>query len=64
MVSGMAGGVGLVLCGAASVSQSLAGPSRATGWIITGVKWGNESSTPRTYGLDVGTTSALFARRF
>jgi hypothetical protein len=59
----MAGGVGLLLSGAAlcfsaAASQSLACPSQATGWIITNVKWGNESWTPRPYDFDVGTTSA------
>jgi hypothetical protein len=67
VVLGMAGGVGLGLvlsgaaCSSAEASQSLAGAPRAFGWKITGVKWGNESWTPRPDGLDVGTTSALAA---
>jgi hypothetical protein len=42
-------------------SQSLAGPSQATGLIITGVKWGNKSWTQLPNGFDVGTTSASVA---
>ncbi len=65
VVLGMAGGVGLVLsgaaCSSAAASQSLAGAPRAFGWKITGVKWGNESWTPRPDGFDVGTTSASAA---
>jgi hypothetical protein len=61
----MSGGVGLVLsgaaCASAAASQSLAGASRAFEWKITGVKWGNESWTPRPDGFDVGTTSASAA---
>ena len=65
VVLGMAGGVELVLsgaaCSSAAASQSLAGASRASGWIIAGVKWGNESWTPRPDGFGVGTTSASAA---
>jgi hypothetical protein len=61
----MAGGVGLVLsgaaCASAAASQSLAGASRAFELKIMGVKWGNESWTPRPDGFDVGTTSASAA---
>jgi hypothetical protein len=46
----------------AAASQSLAGASRAFGWKITGMKWGNESWTPRRPDdFDVGTTSASAA---
>jgi hypothetical protein len=62
---GMAGGVELVLsgaaCSSAAASQSLASASRAFGWKITGVKWGNESWTQRPDGFDVVTTSASVA---
>ena len=50
--------VGLVLsgaaCASAAASQSLAGASRAFELKIMGVKWGNESWTPRPDGFDVG----------
>lgn len=65
VVLGMSGGVGLVLsgaaCASAAASQSLAGASRAFELKIMGVKWGNESWTPRPDGFDVGTTSASAA---
>ena len=66
VVLGMAGGLGLVLsgaaCSSAAASQSLAGAApRAFGWKITGVKWGNESWTPRPNGFDVGSTTSASA---
>jgi hypothetical protein len=57
---GIACGFGVVLSGvgaSAAAPRSLACLSRATGWIITGVTWGNESWT-RPNSVGFGTTSA------
>jgi hypothetical protein len=66
MVLGMTGGFGLIISGSgapAAAPQLLACLSRATDWILTGVKWGDESWTrvtrPDSFGVSITSAPVL-----